>query len=423
MSVFFKNSNSTRRGKEFGEGCFHINAQTLTQSLSLSLHSSHRPSPVWFSQRRYNSLLQGWAGRAPGSNCSIVVVQTLSPTLWPQELQHARLPYPSLSAYACSNSGSLSQWCHPTISSSVIPFSSCLQSFPASGSFPTSWLFASDGQSIGASASASVLSMNIQGWFPLRLIDLLAVQGPLKSLLQHHSSKASILLCSAFFMVQLSHPYMTPGKIVHRFFFTPIPCTPRLPCQFRFVFWTFQDSASILPNLWPSLHLPPLRILDFCAPYILCNSGHERTRLGPLAAGTEMGPEPAGHYGMLFLPSVIPLGPWPPFSPRYMSFPVAYWDLGVYFWWLLWAYTVPQLCNHQWQRRKVSSLLSAFGQMNFKAELFGPSGLSSEEQTFLSLITPSASSVGPGQVHRQLSWHACVQVASAVSDSLQLYGL
>ena len=105
------------------------------------------------------------------------------------------------------------QWCHPTISSSVVPFSSCLQSFPASGSFPMSQFFASGGQSIGVSTSASVLPMNIQDWF-LDWLDLLAVQGTLKSLLQHHSSKPSILLCSVFFIVQLSHPYMTTGKTI-----------------------------------------------------------------------------------------------------------------------------------------------------------------------------------------------------------------
>ena len=86
-------------------------------------------------------------------------------SLCPHGLQHARLP--RLSPRVCSNSCPLSQWCHPNISSSVTPFSSCLQSFPASGSFPVSQLFASGGQSIGASASASVLPMNIQDWFPL----------------------------------------------------------------------------------------------------------------------------------------------------------------------------------------------------------------------------------------------------------------
>ena len=104
-------------------------------------------------------------------------------------------------------------WCHPAISCSVIPFS-CLQSFSALGSFPVSQ-FASGGQSIRASASVSVLPMYIQYWFPLDdWLDLLAVQGTLKSLLQHHSSKASILQHSAFFIVQLSHPYMTTGKTI-----------------------------------------------------------------------------------------------------------------------------------------------------------------------------------------------------------------
>ena len=85
-------------------------------------------------------------------------------------LQHARLPCPSLSPWVCSNSCPLSRWCHPTTSSSVAPFSSCPhQSFPASGSLPMSQLFASGGQSVRASASASVLPMNIQGWFPLGL--------------------------------------------------------------------------------------------------------------------------------------------------------------------------------------------------------------------------------------------------------------
>ena len=91
----------------------------------------------------------------------------VSDSLQPHGLQHTRLPCPSPTPGAYSNSHPLSPWCHPTISSSVIPFSSCLQSFPASGSFQTSQFFASGGQSIGASASASVLPMNIQDWFPL----------------------------------------------------------------------------------------------------------------------------------------------------------------------------------------------------------------------------------------------------------------
>ena len=100
----------------------------------------------------------------------------VSDSLQPHGLQHTRLPCPSPSPGACSNSCPSSQWCHPTISSSVTPFSSCLQSFPASGSFPMNWLLASGDQSIGASASALVLPMNIQGWFPLGLTGLLSLQ-------------------------------------------------------------------------------------------------------------------------------------------------------------------------------------------------------------------------------------------------------
>ena len=91
----------------------------------------------------------------------------MSDSFWPHGLQHARLPCPSPTPGACSNSCPSRQWCHPTISSSVIPFSSCLQSFPASGSFPMSQFFASDSQSIRASAPTSVLPMNIQDWLHL----------------------------------------------------------------------------------------------------------------------------------------------------------------------------------------------------------------------------------------------------------------
>ena len=96
-----------------------------------------------------------------------------------------------------------------------LPFSSCPQSFPASGSFPMSQLFASDGQSIGVSASASVLPMNIYDWSPLGWTGWISLQSKgLSNLLQHHSSKASILWRSAFFTVQLSPPYMTTGKTI-----------------------------------------------------------------------------------------------------------------------------------------------------------------------------------------------------------------
>ena len=99
----------------------------------------------------------------------------MSDSLWPHGLQHARLPCPSPTPGACSNSCPLSWWCHSTISSSVIPFS-CLQSFPASGSFPMSQFFISGGQSVEASASVSVHPMNIQDWYPLDLIGLISLQ-------------------------------------------------------------------------------------------------------------------------------------------------------------------------------------------------------------------------------------------------------
>ena len=122
----------------------------------------------------------------------------MSNSLWPHELQHTRLPCPSLSPWVCSNLCLLSQWCHPTISSSVVPFSSCLQSFPILGSSLMSQLFTSGSQSFGA--SASVLPMNIQGWFPLGLTDLISLLT--KGLLRVFSS--TTVQKPQFFSTQLS---------------------------------------------------------------------------------------------------------------------------------------------------------------------------------------------------------------------------
>ena len=136
----------------------------------------------------------------------------MSDSLQLHRLQHTRLPCPSLSPGDCPDSCSLSQWWQPTILSSVIPFSSCLQSFPASVfsnesvlciRWPKYWSFSF---SISPSSEYSGLISFRIDWF------ILAVQGTLKSLFQHHISKASILLCSASFMVQLSHPHKTTGK-------------------------------------------------------------------------------------------------------------------------------------------------------------------------------------------------------------------
>ena len=140
----------------------------------------------------------------------------MSNSLRPHGLQHAGPPSLSPTPGVYSDSSLSRQWCHPTISSSVVPFSSHLHCFPASGSFPMSRFFESGGQSIW-SFNFSISPFNeYSGLISFRIewLELLAVQGTLKSLLQHHSSKASILRHSAFYVVQLSHPYMTTGKTI-----------------------------------------------------------------------------------------------------------------------------------------------------------------------------------------------------------------
>ena len=142
-------------------------------------------------------------------SCSVV-----SDFLWLHGLQHTRLPWLSLTPGPYSNSCPLSRWCHPNMSSFVVPFSSRLQSFPASWSFPMSQFLASGAQRIGVFSINPSNEYSGQISFRIGWLDLLSVQGALKSLLQHHSSKASILQRSAFFMVQLSHPYVTTGKTI-----------------------------------------------------------------------------------------------------------------------------------------------------------------------------------------------------------------
>ena len=134
----------------------------------------------------------------------------MSNSLWPHGLQQDRLPDSSPSPGACSNSCPLSKLCHPTILYSAIPFSACLQSFPASGSFLMNQLYASAGQSI--EASASTLPVKINDWFPLGLIGLISWQ--YKGLSRVFSNMTSVLLCSALFMIQGSHPYITTGKTI-----------------------------------------------------------------------------------------------------------------------------------------------------------------------------------------------------------------
>ena len=166
-----------------------------------------------------------WPKRDSGA-CSInsLSVQfshsVLSDSLRPHELQHSRPRCPSPTPRVYSKSCPSSQWCHPTISYSVVPFSSHLQSFPASGSFPMSQFFASGGQNIGVSASASFLPMNIQDWSPLGWTGWIPLQSKVLSRVFSNTTvqkqklipQFKILWSSAFLIVQLSHPYITIGK-------------------------------------------------------------------------------------------------------------------------------------------------------------------------------------------------------------------
>ena len=166
-----------------------------------------------------------------------------SDSLQPHGLQHTGPPCPSPTPGVYSNSCPLSWWCHPTISASVVPFSSHLQSFPAFCMIPHQGLFKWVNSSHQVTKVLS-FSFNISPsnehpvliFFRMDWLDLLAVQGTFKSCLQHHSSKASILRCSAFFIVQLSHPYVTTGKTI------------------ALTLWTFVDKVmSMLFNMLSSL--------------------------------------------------------------------------------------------------------------------------------------------------------------------------
>jgi len=162
--------------------------------------------------------IQGWFNIHKSINVIFTVLfscSVVSDSLWPHGLQHARLPCPSPTPGACWNWCPLSQWCYPTISPSVIPFSSCLQSFPASGSFPMSQLFVSGGQSIGASASASVLSMNIQDWFPLGWTDWISLQSKgLSRVFSNTTVQKHQFFGTQFSLWSNSHPHMTTGKTI-----------------------------------------------------------------------------------------------------------------------------------------------------------------------------------------------------------------
>ena len=141
----------------------------------------------------------------------------MSDSLLPHGLLHAKLPYPSPSPRVCSNSCPFSQWCHPTISSSVTSLSSCFQSFSESGSFLMGWLFASGGKSTGVSFSFGIIpSKEYSGFISFRIdwFDLLAVEGTLQSLLQQHFKSISSSAVSLLYGSTLSYPYMTTGKTI-----------------------------------------------------------------------------------------------------------------------------------------------------------------------------------------------------------------
>ena len=188
-------------------------------------------------------------------SCSVV-----SNSLWPHGLQHARLLCPSPSPRICSNSCPLNQWCQATILSFVIPFSSCLQSFPASRSFPMSQLLSSSGQSIGPAALASVLSMNIQGWFPLGLTGLISLQSKglsrvfSKTTVQKHQ----------FFSIQPSlwsnsHRHMWKWKSLSRVWLFVIPIVHGI-LQARILGWEAFTFSRYLPNSRTQPRSPTLQV-------------------------------------------------------------------------------------------------------------------------------------------------------------------
>ena len=190
----------------------------------------------------------------------------LSNCLWPHGQQHVRPPCPSPTHTVYSDLSPLSQWCHPTISSSVTPFSSCLHSFPASGSFSMSQLFSSGGQSIGASASASVLPVNIQGWFPLGWTGWISLQSKdlsrvfSNTTVQTHrffspQKTGKQIISKTICAVQLSCSVMSDSLRPHGLQHTRLPCPSPTPEAY---------SDSLLPSTFPSIRVcsnePVLRI-------------------------------------------------------------------------------------------------------------------------------------------------------------------
>ena len=191
----------------------------------------------------------------------------MSYSLWPHGPELARLPCPPPTPGVYSHSCPWSWWGHPTISSSAVPFSSCPQSLPASGSFPVCQFFTSGGRSIGVSASASVLPMNIQDWFPLGWTGWISLQSKGLSRVFSNTTiqKHPFFRCSVFFMVQHSHPYMTTLKTI------------------ALTIWTFVGKVtSLLFNMLSRLviaFLPRSKLLHFMAAVTICSdSGAQKIK-------------------------------------------------------------------------------------------------------------------------------------------------
>ena len=242
---------------------FFPQVSTPTQGLRTT-HSLEIPTTVEVSMFiHFESALNlptGTQGRSRRLKEAFVVIQSLShvqllATPWTAAHQSS---LPSLSPKVCSYSCPLSHWCHPAIPSSVVPFFSP-QSFPASGSFPMSQFFTTRWPKCWSWSFSISPSNEYSGLISFRMdwLDLLAVQGTLKSLLQHHSSKASVLWHSAFFMVQLSHPYMTTGKTI------------------ALTRWTFVSKVMSLlfntPSWFLTAFLPKCKHLNFMAAVTICS--------------------------------------------------------------------------------------------------------------------------------------------------------
>ena len=173
MNMLDELQRKTDENREFNKELENIKNQTDLENTKSEIKNTLEGINSKFDYRG----MDNWSRRESSGNYPVQFsLSVVFNTLRPHGLQHARLPCPSTTPGASSNSCPSSQWCHPTIASSVVPFSSCLQSFPASGPFPMSHFFTSGGQSIGVLASASVLPVNTQDWFPLGLTGLISLK-------------------------------------------------------------------------------------------------------------------------------------------------------------------------------------------------------------------------------------------------------